>query len=59
MIKKVVYIIALLPMLYMAISCGDENQHEVDESVLYDIEKVNQYTEHFDSMPPGGRRLRT
>ena len=59
MIRKVVYIIALLPMLYMAISCGDENQHEVDESVLYDIEKVNQYTEHFDSMPPGGRRLRT
>ena len=53
MIKKVVYIVALLSMLYMAISCGDENQHEVDESVLYDIEKVNQYTEHFDSMPPG------
>lgn len=43
----------------MVISCGDENQHEVDESVLYDIEEINQYTEHFDSMPPGGHRLRT
>lgn len=46
-------------MSFMSISCGDENQHEVDESVLYDIEEINQYTEHFDSMPPGGRRLRT
>ena len=42
------------------ISCGEENRHDVDESILYDNEEeINQYSSHFDSMPPGGHRLRT
>ncbi len=58
--KKCFHIIIVFVMASVMFSCGDNLSQEVDETVLRDNNVAfNRYTIHFDSMPPGGRRLRT
>ncbi len=56
--RKAICIITGAIFCVIALSCGDEKN--IDASVLYDADAVaNPYDLHFDSMPDGGRRLRT
>lgn len=58
---KIIHITIISLLSIIAISCNDEvPQSTAGNSLIYgDSQKINPYTVHFDSMPPGGIRLRT
>ncbi len=58
---RILSVIGILILSIIVVACSDDNSQPVaDNSPISDnSQTINPYTIHFDSMPPGGIRLRT